>query len=81
MRRRRRSSRSTQPLPNGRYRWRTIGPRKRDAEIVRDEINGRIALGALDRERDVERLMRLRRLMNLEHSLSHEFGRSRGIEI
>jgi integrase len=36
-----------QPLPDGRYRWRTIGPRKRDAEIVRDEINRRIALGAL----------------------------------
>jgi integrase len=36
-----------QPLPDGHYRWRTIGPRKRDAEIVRDEINRRIALGAL----------------------------------
>jgi integrase len=36
-----------QPLPDGRYRWRTIGKRKRDAEIVRDEINRRIALGAL----------------------------------
>jgi hypothetical protein len=29
----------------------------------------------------VERLLRLRRLMNLEHSLSHELGRSPGIEI
>jgi hypothetical protein len=38
-------------------------------------------LGALDRDQDVERLLRLRRLMNLEHSLSHELGRSRGIEI
>ena len=38
-------------------------------------------LGALDREEDVERLLRLRRLMNLEHTLSHELGRSRGIEI
>jgi hypothetical protein len=37
-------------------------------------------LGALDREQDVERLLRLRRLMNLEHSLSRELGRSRGIE-
>lgn len=36
-----------QPLPDGRYRWRTIGTRKRDAEIVRDEINRRIALGML----------------------------------
>jgi integrase len=36
-----------QPLPDGRYRWRTVGPRKRDAEIVRDEVNRRIALGAL----------------------------------
>jgi hypothetical protein len=38
-------------------------------------------LGALDRDQDVERLLRLRRLMNLEHSLGHELGRSRGIEI
>jgi hypothetical protein len=38
-------------------------------------------LGALGREQDVERLLRLRRLMNLEHSLSHELGLSRGIEI
>jgi hypothetical protein len=38
-------------------------------------------LGALDRDQDVERLLRLRRLMNLEHSLSHELGRSRGIEM
>jgi integrase len=36
-----------QPLPDGRYRWQTVGPRKRDAEILRDEINRRIALGAL----------------------------------
>jgi integrase len=36
-----------QPLPGGRYRWQTVGPRKRDAEIVRDEINRRVALGAL----------------------------------
>lgn len=38
-------------------------------------------LGALDREQDVERLLRLRRLMNLEHSLSHELGRRRAIEL
>jgi hypothetical protein len=37
-------------------------------------------LGALDREQDVGRLLRLRRLMNLERSLSRELGRSRGIE-
>jgi hypothetical protein len=37
-------------------------------------------LGALDREQDAERLLRLRRLMNLERSLSRELGRSRGIE-
>ena len=36
-----------QPLPDGRYHWKTIGPRKRDAEIVRDEINRRVALGML----------------------------------
>jgi hypothetical protein len=33
-------------------------------------------LGALDREQDVERLLRLRRLMSLEHSLSRELGHS-----
>lgn len=38
-------------------------------------------LGALDREQDAERLLRLRRLMNLERNLSRELGRSRGIEI
>jgi hypothetical protein len=38
-------------------------------------------LGTLDRDQDVERLLRLRRLMNLEHSPSHELGRSRGTEI
>jgi hypothetical protein len=37
-------------------------------------------LGALDREQDAERLLRLRRLMNLERSLSHELGRSHGME-
>jgi integrase len=36
-----------QPLPDGRYRWQTIGPRKRDAELLRDEINRRVALGAV----------------------------------
>jgi len=38
-------------------------------------------LGALDRQQDSERLLRLRRLMNLERQLTHELGRSRGIEI
>jgi hypothetical protein len=38
-------------------------------------------LGALDREQDVERLLRLRRLMSLEHSLSHELGRGLNIEL
>jgi hypothetical protein len=37
-------------------------------------------LGALDREQDEERLLRLRRLMNLERKLSRELGRDRGIE-
>jgi hypothetical protein len=36
-----------QPLPDGRYRWQTVGPRKRAAELVRDELNRRAALGAL----------------------------------
>jgi hypothetical protein len=38
-------------------------------------------LGALDREQDVERLLRLRRLMNLEHGLDRELERDLGIEI
>jgi hypothetical protein len=38
-------------------------------------------LGALDRDQDVERLLRLRRLMNLEHGLSRELGHSREIEL
>jgi hypothetical protein len=37
-------------------------------------------LGALDREQDAERLLRLRRLMSLERHLSHELGRGRAIE-
>jgi integrase len=36
-----------QPLPDGRYRWQTVGPRKRDALLLRDEINRRVALGAV----------------------------------
>lgn len=35
-------------------------------------------LGALERAQDVERLLRLRRLMNLEHQLNRQLGR--GIE-
>jgi hypothetical protein len=35
-------------------------------------------LGALDRDQDLERLLRLRRLVNLEHQLGRELGR--GIE-
>jgi hypothetical protein len=38
-------------------------------------------LGALDREQDIERLLRLRRLMNLEHDLSHELGRNPGMDL
>jgi hypothetical protein len=37
-------------------------------------------LGALDRAQDEERLLRLRRLMNLERKLTRELGRDRGIE-
>jgi integrase len=36
-----------QPLPDGRYHWHSVGSRKLDAEILRDEINRRVALGAL----------------------------------
>jgi hypothetical protein len=38
-------------------------------------------LGALGRDQDLERLLRLRRLMNLEHDLSHELGRNPGIDL
>jgi hypothetical protein len=38
-------------------------------------------LGALDCEQDIERLLRLRRLMNLERQLSNELGRSSEIDI
>lgn len=38
-------------------------------------------LGALDRQQGLERLLRLRRLINLEHGLSHELRRSPGIEL
>lgn len=37
-------------------------------------------LGALDRDQDLERLLRLRRLMNLEHDLGHDLGRSSGTD-
>jgi hypothetical protein len=33
-------------------------------------------LGALQRDQDVERLLRLRRLMNLDRQLSRELGRA-----
>lgn len=39
-----------QPLPDGRYRWRTVGTRKKDAERLRDELNRRVAMGAAYRE-------------------------------
>jgi integrase len=35
-----------QPLPDGRSRWTTVGPRKKDAERLRDELNRRALLGA-----------------------------------
>ena len=34
------------PLPDGRYRWTTTGPRKKDAEALRDELNRRAVLGS-----------------------------------
>jgi hypothetical protein len=46
-------------------------------QIAADDDLARM-LGALDREQDVDRLLRLRRLMNLERDLSRELGR--GIE-
>jgi len=38
-------------------------------------------LGALGRDRDLERLLRLRRLISLEHDLNHELGQSAGIDL
>jgi hypothetical protein len=60
--------------------------RRADREPLGRGLRPRIAsaddlarmLGALGRDQDVERLLRLRRLMNLEHRLSRELGR--GIE-
>jgi integrase len=40
-----------QPLPDGRYRWKTVGTRKKDAEALRDELNRRALLGAAYVER------------------------------
>jgi hypothetical protein len=37
-------------------------------------------LGALDRDADAEKLLRLRRLITLQRSLGHQYSRSRGIE-
>jgi hypothetical protein len=37
-------------------------------------------LGSVEREQNAERLLRLRRLMSLERSLSRELGRGRSIE-
>ncbi len=34
-----------QPLPDGHYKWTTTGPRKRDAEALRDDLNRRTLLG------------------------------------
>jgi hypothetical protein len=46
-----------------------------------DDLARMLGALALDREQDVERLLRVRRLMNLEHGLSRELGRGRGIEL
>jgi len=37
-------------------------------------------LGALDRDEDAEKLLRLRRLIALQRSLGHQHSRSRTIE-
>lgn len=37
-------------------------------------------LGALDRDQEIERLLRLRRLINLEHDLGHDLGQSAGVK-
>jgi hypothetical protein len=62
--------------------------RRADREPLGRGLRPRIAstddlarmLGALHREQDEERLLRLRRLMNLERKLTRELGRGRGIE-
>jgi hypothetical protein len=62
--------------------------RRADREPLGRGLRPRIAstddlarmLGALHREQDEERLLRLRRLMNLERRLTRELGRDRGIE-
>ena len=62
--------------------------RRADREPLGRGLRPRIAstddlarmLGALDREQDEERLLRLRRLINLERKLTRELGRDRGLE-
>ncbi len=75
------------PEPAGTRGWDDLR-RRASREPLGHGLRPRIAstddlarmLGALDRDRDTDRLLRLRRLMNLEHKLSRELGRGRGIE-
>ena len=77
------------PRAGGHARLRRPPPPRRPREPLGRGLRPQVAsaddlarmLGALDREHDAERLLRLRRLMNLERSLGHELGRSHGIEI
>ena len=62
--------------------------RRADREPLGRGLRPRIAstddlarmLGALHRDQDEERLLRLRRLINLERKLTRELGRDRGLE-
>jgi hypothetical protein len=62
--------------------------RRADREPLGRGLRPRIAstddlarmLGALHTDKDEERLLRLRRLMNLERKLTRELGRDRGLE-
>jgi hypothetical protein len=75
------------PEPAGTRGWDDLR-RRASREPLGHGLRPRIAstddlarmLGALDRDQDVERLLHLRRLMNLEQKLNRELGRGRGIE-
>jgi transcriptional regulator with XRE-family HTH domain len=76
------------PEPAGTRGWDDLR-RRAQREPVGSGLRPRVAavddlarmLGALDRDQDLERLLRLRRLIALERRLDHELGRGRGIEL
>jgi transcriptional regulator with XRE-family HTH domain len=76
------------PEPTGSRGWDDLRRRAQREPLGRG-LRPRVAavddlarmLGALDRDQDLERLLRLRRLITLERQLDPELGRGRGIEV